>query len=231
MPSSPGRRKRAKPAPSLVDFILDPKNRGLVAVVTVTTLCRCFITVPTSSVARAGFVSRLTDVDRIRHGLSSETMKDVVSVSHQAPLTLLFYDMILNLMPVNVFNVAVDAAGAFSLYKLCALNMRLEEGEAEVEEAMPASIRPPLDMRALESEGRWKLWVAVLYYSNPVSVAVGCSESTQPLTNLLVLCSVVSALRKNAPAAVCSLAVSTYLSWWPIGLLPSVLCCMAGESV
>ena len=156
-------------------------------------------------------------------------MKDAVSISRQPPLTLLFYDIVLNLMPVNVFNAAVDGLGALFIYKLCALNMRLEEGESGVEEIMPASIRSPLDVRSLESEGCWKLWVAVLYYCNPVSVAVGCSESTQPLVNLLVLCSLVSAIRKNAPAAVCSLAISVYLSWWPIGLLPSVLLCMAGK--
>ncbi|GMH88038.1 hypothetical protein TrST_g11110 [Triparma strigata] len=173
-----------------------------------------------------GFVSNLTSVSRIQEGLRFSSVADAVYVSNQPPLVLLFYDSVLSCLPLSLFNILCDAAGSLALFELCRLNLQHESlVEEPIERVMDERIRPPKILNRLDNTN-WKLLVAAAYFVNPLSTAV---PSTQPLSNFLVLLSIMFALRpsRNIPASMSVLALATYVTWWPIGLLAPLLCCLS----
>ncbi|GMH90352.1 hypothetical protein TL16_g11742 [Triparma laevis f. inornata] len=178
-----------------------------------------------------GFVSELTSVNRISEGLHFARIKDAVFVSKQPPLLLLFYDFVLSNFPLRLFNAAVDALGSFALAHLFRLNAAYEKLTEESTERVMDSRTQPHKITAKIMDTDYALIIGTAYFANPISIAIGCSPSTQPLIQLLIIISVVFSLRRNIPASMTALSLSTYMIWWPLALLPSLLLTLGRPAV
>ncbi|KAI8376903.1 GPI transamidase component, partial [Blakeslea trispora] len=130
-------------------------------------------------------------------------------VIHQPPLLLCFFSFVLmlpNLTPV-LFSV-VDVLIAHAL----GLITRLKQDQQ----------RPKLkDEVSMQSISPWT--VSVLYLFNPLTILSCVAKSTLIFTNLAVVMAILSSLRQRPKTAMFWIALASYLSFYPIMLVPAFL--------
>ncbi|KAF8242873.1 PIG-U-domain-containing protein [Wilcoxina mikolae CBS 423.85] len=130
-------------------------------------------------------------------------------IFHQAPLLLAFFSNLPN-SPIltNLIYILADVQSALALIQIAA---------SGVSAATPLHT----SSRKANSLPPWAAGAAFLL--NPFTVATCLSRSTLVFTNTVILTSVAKAVQGDSLPAILALAMSSYLSLYPVLILPALI--------
>ncbi|RKP11212.1 GPI transamidase subunit PIG-U [Thamnocephalis sphaerospora] len=135
-------------------------------------------------------------------------------VNHQAPLLLAIFALVNSISSAldPLIFALVDVACGYWLWKIAHLKPKLDKVLSGKQQQN--SLRVAVGVPAL---------AAALYLFNPYLVLSCLARSTLSFSHLFVLSSVALAMQGHAIASMGALAGATYLSFYPVTLLPAVL--------
>ncbi|KAK3807933.1 MAG: major facilitator superfamily permease Cdc91p [Benniella sp.] len=136
-------------------------------------------------------------------------------VFHQAPLLLgLFYPIIASPLAVTLLYTLCDLAIGFMLLRITAIKDQYSVTEKKVRQYGGKEEEPGMD----------GLTVATLYLFNPFTIASCVGKSTILFSNMAAVAGIWMGMRRNKTLAMFSIALATYLSFYPSMLaIPVVL--------
>lgn len=126
-------------------------------------------------------------------------------LTRQAPLLLAFFTTLpSSAIATNLVYILLDVFSALALITIASTGI---------------SVAP-----SNRKEAEWPPWaVAAAFLFNPFTVATCLARPTVVFTNTAILTAISKAVRGNGAAAVLALAMASYLSLYPILLLPPMI--------
>ncbi|KAF9915245.1 hypothetical protein BX616_006569 [Lobosporangium transversale] len=142
-------------------------------------------------------------------------------VFHQAPLLLGLFYLIINSPPlVNALYILVDLAIGYMLLQITAIKERDSTSEKKIMQYGDKT----------EESGMSGLTVASLYLFNPFTIVSCIGKSTILFSNMAVVAGIWMGMKRNKGLAMFSIALATYLSFYPAMLMiPVVLMLTRGD--
>ncbi|KAL0637057.1 hypothetical protein Q9L58_003880 [Maublancomyces gigas] len=180
----------------------------VVAVVLRLVLFAAFPSLPDLLTNRVEISTPVTSFKRLQEGLFLYTHG--VSpydggVFHQAPLLLAFFTTLpSSAIATNLVYILLDVFSALALITIASTGI---------------SVAP-----STRKEAEWPPWaVAAAFLFNPFTVATCLARPTVVFTNTAILTAISKAVHGNGAAAVLALAMASYLSLYPVLLLPPMI--------
>ncbi|KAI4861092.1 PIG-U-domain-containing protein [Hypoxylon rubiginosum] len=165
--------------------------------------------------ARVEISTPVTSFKRLQEGLflyNHNVSPYDGGVYHQAPLLLPLFSLLPDPSTYPIFTyllyIIVDLLSANALYKIA------ESGEASASRLFTSA----------RKERRWSGYiVAALFLFNPFTIATCMARPTNVFTTCAILHAVAKAIAGNPFTAMLALSFATYLSMYPILLLPPLI--------
>ncbi|OBZ81750.1 Phosphatidylinositol glycan anchor biosynthesis class U protein [Choanephora cucurbitarum] len=133
-------------------------------------------------------------------------------VFHQPPLLLCFFSLVMMLPSVIIplLFSSVDLLIAYALAMITQLKQTQDQQKSKLkDEAKTTPISP--------------FTVSTLYLFNPLTILSCTAKSTLLFTNLAIVMALLSSLRNRPKTAMFWIALASYLSFYPVMLVPAFL--------